>query len=120
MKRWLGIPICILAVGCINTSVQTLDHEVRAARSPESVAVLLEKPAQPYTVIAVIEANTETVFDSFDDMRNEMVAEAAKLGGDALILGPEATDSEFIFTGTAMVQSDTRRLSAEVIVYERG
>lgn len=54
------------------------------------------------------------MFDSFDDLRNEMVAEAAKLGGDALILGPEATDSEFIFTGTAMVQSDTRRLSAEV------
>lgn len=120
MKRWLGMPICILAVGCINTSVQQLDFEVRSPRSPESVTVLLEKPDNPYTVIAVIEANTGTVFDSFDDMRNEMVAEAAKLGGDALILGPEATDSEFIFTGTAMVQSDTRRLSAEVIVYERG
>lgn len=120
MKRWFAIPVIILAVGCINTSVQTLDHEVRAARAPESVAVLEQKPQQPYTVIAVIEANTGTVFDSFDDVRNEMVAEAAKLGGDALILGPEATDSEFIFTGTAMVQSDTRRLSAEVIVYERG
>ena len=120
MRRWLGIPISILVVGCINTSVQTLDHEVRAARSPESVAVLLQKPQQPYTVIAIIEANTETVFDSFGDMRNEMVAEAAKLGGDALILGLKATDSEFIFTGAAMVQSDTRRLSGEVIVYERG
>jgi hypothetical protein len=119
MRQWLLVSACVLALGCINTNVQQLDFEVRPPRSPESVTVLLEKPQHPYTVIAVIEANTETVFDSFDDLRNEMVAEAAKLGGDALILGPEATDSEFIFTGTAMVQSDTRRLSAEVIVYER-
>lgn len=119
MRQWLLVPACVLALGCINTNVQQLDFEVRPPRSPESVTVLLETPEKPYTVIAVIEANTETVFDSFEDLRNEMVAEAAKLGGDALILGTEATDSEFIFTGTAMVQSDTRRLSAEVIVYER-
>jgi lipopolysaccharide export system protein LptA len=84
------------------------------------VTVLLEKPQQPYTVIAVIESHTETIFDSFDDLRKEMIAEAAKLGGEALILGPESTDSEFIFTGTAMIQSDKRSLTGEVIVYEQG
>ena len=119
MRQWLLVSACALALGCINTNVQQLDFEVRPPRVPNSVTVLLETPEKPYTVIAVIEANTKTVFDSFDDLRNEMVVEAAKLGGDALILGPEATDSEFIFTGTTMVQSDTRRLSAEVIVYER-
>ena len=120
MRQWLAATVCALALGCINTSVQTLDHYIRAARSPDSVAVLLEKPNEAYTVIAVIEANGKTVFDSFEDLRNEMVAEAAKVGGEALILGPEATDSEFIFTGTTMVQSDTRKLTGEVIVYERG
>ena len=119
MRQWLRVSICVFAVGCINTNVQRLDHAAHPARSPDSVAVLLEKPQRPYTVIAVIESNAETVFDSFDDLRREMIAEAAKLGGDALVLGPESTDSEFIFTGTAMIKSERRNLTGEVIVYDR-
>ena len=49
----------------------------------------------------------------------ELIAQAAQLGGEALILGPESTDSEFIFTGTAMIKSDKRNLTGEVIVYDR-
>lgn len=120
MRQWVGVSVCIFAVACINTSVQRLDHAVRPARSPDSVTVLLEKPQQPYTVIAVIESSTETVFDSFDDLRNEMIAEAGRLGGEALILGRESTDSEFIFTGTAMIKSERRRMTGEVIVYNQG
>ena len=48
-----------------------------------------------------------------------MISEAARLGGEALILGPEDTDSEFIFTGNAMIQSDERNLTGEVIVFDR-
>jgi len=120
MRQWLRVSICIFAVGCISTNVQRLDQAARPTRSLDSVAVLLEKPQHPYTVIAVIESKAKTVFDSFDDLRKEMIAEAAKLGGEALILGPESTDSEFIFTGTAMIKSDTRNLSGEVIVYDQG
>jgi lipopolysaccharide export system protein LptA len=119
MRQWLRVSICFLAVGCINTSVQRMDHATRPARSPDSVTVLVDKPQQPHTVIAVIESRGETVFDSFDDLRQEMIAEAAKLGGEALIFGPESTDSEFIFTGTAMIKSDRRNLTGEVIVYDR-
>ncbi len=68
----------------------------------------------------VIESSTETVFDSFDDLRKEMIAEAGRLGGEALILGQESTDSEFIFTGIAMIKSDRRRMTGEVIVYNQG
>jgi len=110
----------LLLAACVSASVQQVDTTARAPRSPDSVEVLEEAPSRAYTVIATIEAGSDLVFDSFDDLCDEMVAEAAKLGGDALILGLEARDSEFIFTGTAMVQSDTRRLSGEVIVYERG
>jgi hypothetical protein len=72
--------------------------------------MLVEEPQQPFRVIAVIESDAKTVFDSFDDLHDEMVAEAARLGGEALILGPESTDSHFIFTGIAMIQSDERTL----------
>jgi hypothetical protein len=114
------VSICLFAVGCISTNVQRLDHAARPVRSPDSVTLLLEKPEQPYTVIAVIESKGETVFDSFADLRKEMIAEAAKLGGEALVFGPESTDSEFIFTGTAMIKSERRQLTGEVIVYDQG
>ncbi len=120
MRPWLRVSICLFAVGCINTNVQRLDQAVRPARSPDSVTVLVEKPQQPYTVIAVIESKGETVFDSFDDLRKEMIVEAAKLGGEALIFGSESTDTQFIFTGTAMIKSDRRNLTGEVIVYGQG
>jgi hypothetical protein len=120
MRQWLRLSICILAVGCISTNVQRLDDATRPARSPDSLTVLLEEPQQPYTVIAVIESKAETVFDSFADLREEIIAEAARLGGEALIVGAETTNSEFIFTGTAMIKSDRRRLTGKVIVYDHG
>ena len=119
MKSWLSIASCLLAIGCVSTSVQRLDQEVRPARSPDSVALLDARPDTPHTVIAVIQSNGESIFDSFDDLREEMIAEAAKLGGDALVLGAESTDTDFILTGTAMIKSDTKQLRGEVIVFKR-
>jgi hypothetical protein len=98
--------------------VQLLDQAVRPAQSPDSVAVLLEKPDQPYTVIAVLEASTSTVVDSFDDLRRKMIAEAALLGGDALILGPESSRSTPIFNTVGFVMSERKGLAGEVIVFE--
>ncbi len=120
MRPWLRVFLCLFAVGCITTNVHRMDHAVRPARSPDSVTVLLEKPQRPYTVIALLESNAETVFDSFDDLRREMIAEAAQLGGEALIVGPESTDTQFIFTGIAMIKSDRKSLTGEVIVYDQG
>lgn len=119
MKMWFGLAACLFTVGCVTLDVQPMDEVVRPARDSDLVTVLLEKPDQPYIVIAVIESKTETVFDNFEDLRDAMVTEAAKLGGEALILGAETTDSEFIMTGTAMIQSDHRKLTCEVIVFER-
>ena len=118
MRRWLGMSVCLLAAGCINTSVQRLDLTVRPARSPDAVTVLLAAPQRPYTVIAILESRGETLFDSYADLRKEKVSEAARLGGQALILGRESIDSEFLFTGVGMIQSDRKRLTGVVIVYD--
>jgi len=45
--------------------------------------------------------------------------EAARLGGKALVLGTESTDTKFIITGTAMIKFDRRSLTGEVIAYDR-
>lgn len=119
MRRCVAMCISVLSVACINTSIQRFDDTIRPARSPDSITVLIEKPQQPYTVVAVIESSGETLFDSFDDIRNEMITEAATLGGDALFLGPRTTDSQFIFTGTAMIKSERKRMTGEVIVYKQ-
>jgi hypothetical protein len=120
MRPALLISFCLLAVGCINTNVQRLDRALRPARSPDSVAVFLEQPDQGYTVIAVVKSSSSTVFDSFNDLRKKMLAEAALLGGDALILGPESTKSTLIFFPTVgFVHSDRKDLTGEVIVFDR-
>ena len=118
MRRVLGISLCLLAVGCVKADVRRLDQVVRPVRSPDSVAVLAAQPDQAYTVIAVVESRTEAVFKGFDDLRQRMVAEAAQLGGHALILGPEAKKSNMIITGPALIFWDQKRLSGEVIVFE--
>jgi len=118
MRTWVAALAALLAAGCVSTSVRRLDDAARPPRAPETVAILTEAPARPYTVIAVVESKSGAVFDSFDDLRNEMRAEAARLGGDAVILAPEETDESFILTGTAMIRSEERRVRCEVIVYE--
>ena len=120
MKPWLPVSVGLLAAACVTTNVDRLDQTVRPARAPSEVAVLLEKPIAPYTVVAVVEANAKSVFDTFEDLRRALVAEAARLGGEAVILGEGSTDAEFILTGTAMIKSDTKRLTGEVIVFDHG
>jgi hypothetical protein len=83
------------------------------------VAVLEKAPEGRYVLIAVLEAKSGAVFDSFDDLRDDMVAEAARLGGDALILGPRSAEEGFLFTHTAMIRTEERRLVGQVIVYDR-
>ena len=117
MRASTAVFLGLLCAGCATTHVHRMDDTVRPAREPATVAVLSEAPQRPYTVIAVIESKSGSVFDSFADLRREMVAQAASLGGEAVILGPDTTEESFILTGTAMVRSEDRRIRCEVIVY---
>ena len=117
MRPWLAVSIGILAAGCVHTSVQRLDQSVRPATAPDSVTVLLERPQRPHTVIATIAAMGESAFDSYGDLRRALLADAAALGGDAVVLGQETTKTDFILTGTAMIESDRKRLTGDVIVF---
>ena len=118
-KPALGIVLLLIAAGCVSANVRHLDDVARPARSPDSIVVLLDKPQQHYTVIATIEARGETLFDSFDDLRRKLIAEAALVGGDALIVGPESAEWSFIHHPTALIRSDRKRLNAEVIVFRQ-
>jgi len=110
--------VCVLAAGCVTAKVHRLDQDVRPARPPDAIETLAEAPDRPYAVIARIESKSDAVFDSFDDLRTRMIAEAAELGGDALILGPESRSSQPIILTTGMIMSEQKRLEADVIVFD--
>lgn len=118
MKRALLFCVCVLAVGCVSLKVNRLDEVARPPQPAESVAVLSEQPDQPYTVIAVLDSKVDGALRGFDDLRRKMIGEAAQLGGDALILGPEAKKTEVMFVPTPIFY-DEMRLTGEVIVFDR-
>ena len=109
----------VLAAGCVSASVHRLDQGFRPPCLPEAIEVLEEAPDCPYTVIAHVESKSDAIFRSYDDLRHRLVEEAAELGGDALILGPEESDHQPIFLVTGMVMSEKKVLEADVIVFDR-
>jgi hypothetical protein len=116
MRRVLPATVCLLVIGCVSLKAQRLDEVVRPARPPDSVAVLAEEPDRPYTVIAVVEASFDGALKGFDDLRQEMIGEAARLGGDAVILGPEAKKTGVIFVPTP-IYFDRKKLTGRVIAF---
>ncbi|UCD24647.1 MAG: hypothetical protein JSW51_01660 [Gemmatimonadota bacterium] len=119
MRRVLAISVFLLAAGCVSTKVELLDQSVRPAVSPDSVSILAEEPDQPYHVIAVVKATGASAFDSFDDLRERLIIEAAILGGDAVIVGTESKSSTPIFNTVGFVMSERKQLEGEVIAFDR-
>jgi len=74
MRAALGLSIALIASGCARAAVERFDDVPRPQRAPEEVQVLLEKPDEPYTVIAVVEAKTDAVFESFEELSQTLVA----------------------------------------------
>ena len=91
--------------------------DVRPARAPVSVLVFENAPEQPYAVIARVESQANAVFKSFDDVRAEIVDQAAQLGGDAVIVSPKSKETEFIILTTGMILSERKKLAGDVIVF---
>jgi hypothetical protein len=121
MRRGLLMSLGLLAIGCVSLKVQRMDEVVRPVQPPESVAVFLEKPDRPYTVIAVVESSYDGAFKGFDDLRRKIVAEAADLGGDALILGPESKKTGVMFVAAPVATPiffDKKKLTGEVIKFD--
>lgn len=120
MRLAMQISICLLAAGCVKVKVQQWDQVERLARASAKVEVLLEKPEQPYTVIAVVESSFDGAFKGFDDLRKELVTKAAELGGDAVIPEPESKKTGVLFVATPTptpIFFDKKKLTGEVITF---
>lgn len=117
MGKALLVSACVVATGCVTSHMQRLDSDVRQARAPDSVVVFQQVPERPHTVIAQIESKTGTVFQGFDDLRAKIIDQAAQLGGDGVIVGPESKETNFLILPTGLIPMETKKLAASVIVF---
>ncbi len=117
MRRALLVSVCVVAAGCVTSRMQRLDPDVRPPRAAESIVVFDDAPNRPYTVIAHIDSQVGNVFQSFDDLRARIVEQAAELGGEAVIVGPESKETTYIILTTGMFPSETKKLAGDVIVF---
>jgi hypothetical protein len=124
--RFLALLFFALAtVGCTTTSdVRHLDSTPRAPTLHSDVAVLVEEPSRPYTAIAMVEASDQGWGLGLEELKQKILKEAAALGGDAVILGTEASLSgtDFVPIGDTSFGVDDveKKLIGKVIVYTEG
>jgi hypothetical protein len=124
--RCLALFALVLAtVGCTTTSdVTRLDNSVRAPTAQSDVAVLVEEPSRPYSVIAMVEVSDQGWDFSLEDLKQTMLKEAAALGGDAVIVGTDTSLSgtDFVPIGNTVfgVGEVEKKLIGKVVVYTGG
>jgi len=100
--------------------VRYLDPRGLPQRAATSVVFLVEEPIRPHRVIAEIELEDRGLVLTRDEVKARLVAEAAKLGGDAVYPWGDLHDSPQFWFGAAPIlvgAPDSHRYIARVIVY---
>ncbi len=113
LSRIVPLAVVLGTIGCTSADVLRLDQTLRPRTHPDSVRLIAQEPQQPYTVIALISVRPVSVFGSQEDARKRLLKEAARLGGDAVLLGGgsltrvgtggEYGGSELLLTGKVIV-----------------
>src|SRR5262245_4287254 len=108
-----------LLAACTAADTLRVDPPPRPFRSPADVAVILEEPTRPYESIAMVEVSGN--WASLARMGRRLAKEAARLGGDAVIITRRSTQSgsTLVPVGDSFLALDTSdsRLIGKVIVY---
>ena len=114
LSRVVPLALVVGAIGCAQVDVLRLDQALRPQTHPDSVRLIAQEPQQPYTVIALVSVMPSD--GSQDGARNRLLKEAARLGGDAVLLGAGSltrVGSGGELGGTSL------QLSGKVIVFNR-
>ncbi|MEO8453141.1 MAG: hypothetical protein ABI647_25350 [Gemmatimonadota bacterium] len=87
MPRIVVLVFTVLAAACTTAYVVAVDSSPRTQSAAESVEVLLDPPTRPYRTLALIEIGGEASPSAKQLMARARI-EAAKLGGQAVIISP--------------------------------
>lgn len=122
MIRYLAVvALAFAAGGCTAAQVMRMDTTPRSPKSADAIVFLLERPAKPFTVIAVV-----TVNDGGwgTDTGKKLRQEAAKLGGDAVFIvdAKESTQSGASYAAgvATAVTTQVKEQTAQIIVFTPG
>jgi hypothetical protein len=102
-----SLPIAFLLAACIKVDVVTVDPQPRAERQPESIRVLGQEPDEPYSVVAIVSVSSRN--RGLDALRARLLEEAARLGGDAVLLDTASLERE----------GSHRQITGKVIVFRQ-
>jgi hypothetical protein len=92
-----GLLFVAFLVCCVTSDVLHLDSTPRSPKDPSQVQILLDEPKQAYVAIAIVVASDQGWGLTLDEIKNKLIKEAARLGGDAVIIGRESKDSGAVF-----------------------
>jgi hypothetical protein len=111
----------LVVSGC-TADVTTTYRDPRAfeSRKTEDVLVIAERPSRPHLVIASLTAEGEARGLSRDELVAALRREAARLGGDALLVYAETNTNQFVAAGVLIGNAPTireRRVLADVVVF---
>jgi hypothetical protein len=110
LSRVVPAVVVLGTVGCTSADVLRLDATLRPRTHPDSVRLIAQEPQQPYTVIALVSARAELIFGR---ARERLLKEAARLGGDAVLLDGGS------LTRVGGDNSERQQLAGKVIVFKR-
>src|SRR3989442_9406170 len=80
--RVLSLYALLGALACAaNADVLLLEPSARPQTTPQSIRLIAQEPARPYVVVAIVSAR-----GNIKSARHRLVREAAKLGGNAVLL----------------------------------
>ena len=117
LSRVVPLAFALGTIGCTTSAdVMRLDQALRPETRPDSVHLIAQEPEQRYTVIALVSVRSDPVLGSQDGARRRLLKEAARLGGDAVLLG--AGSLTRVGTGGEYGGSQLL-LTGKVIVFDR-
>lgn len=118
----LSVLSCFLH-GCVSADTVLFDSTSRPPTSVSEVKVLMEKPEQPYQVIARIQIGPDAFMSDYKSQTEELVKRAAALGANAVIVTYETAVTGYvggnITTGVYGGSAESKFTVGQAIFYER-
>ena len=99
-----------------------LEQQPRKPTRLSDIQVFLDEPTRPYKAIAMVQASDQGWGLSLDTLKTKMVEKAAALGGDAVILGQQSSQSAgtyFMPIGNALygMNLPEKKMAGKIIVF---
>ena len=90
MRHLFAALLAVMLTACGTTAdVMRIDNVTRSPSDPSTVKVFLDEPSQAYETVAMVKISDQGWDLSLEALKAAMIKQAAKLGGEGVIVGTE-------------------------------